>query len=266
MGTALNRVLSQSPYSPELRSTTEPELDQGTELALAARDALAGAYLVLASDPDNDGDDDSSESGDTDNDSDHVSHATYKAMVKKGMKPKLAAKMCAKSDSKKVAASMVGRALVALNGLDLPDLPLALSVTQAERDKAKGEGNSLPDGSYPIRNAKQLHSAAVLASSGHGNVEAAKRLIRRRAKELGVDINSLPGFGSSDDDEKVAASMVALAARTPAGLQHLHPNAAMHHDNFHGQHSHPHIARVVINGAHLHKGDNVHGEMLHPAE
>lgn len=55
-----------------------------------------------------------------------------------------------------------------------------------ERRKAADEGNALPDGSYPIRNAHELHSAAVLARSGHGNVAAAKRLIARRAKELGV--------------------------------------------------------------------------------
>ena len=70
-----------------------------------------------------------------------------------------------------------------------------LSVTQAERDKAKKAGNSLPDGSYPINNAAQLHAAAVLAASHHGDWKAAQALIRRRAKELGVDVTTLPGFG-----------------------------------------------------------------------
>ncbi len=74
---------------------------------------------------------------------------------------------------------------------------IRLSVTQADRDKAKGAGNSLPDGSYPINNAKQLHAAAVLAASKHGNWKAAKSLIRRRAKELGASLESLPGFGDS---------------------------------------------------------------------
>lgn len=73
---------------------------------------------------------------------------------------------------------------------------VGLSVTQADRDKAKDAGNSLPDKSYPINNVKQLHAAAVLAASKHGNWKAALSLIRRRAKELGVDVNSLPGFGS----------------------------------------------------------------------
>jgi HK97 family phage prohead protease len=70
-----------------------------------------------------------------------------------------------------------------------------LSVTQAERDKAHAAGNSLPDGSYPVNNVAQLHSAAVLAASHHGDWKAAQALIRRRAKELGVDVATLPGFG-----------------------------------------------------------------------
>jgi hypothetical protein len=89
-----------------------------------------------------------------------------------------------------------------------------LSVSQAERDQAHEAGNSLPDKSYPINNAKQLRSAAILAASHHGNWQAARRLIIKRAKELGVSLDSLPGFGSSDsdndgdNDNDVAASMV----------------------------------------------------------
>jgi hypothetical protein len=83
---------------------------------------------------------------------------------------------------------------------------LYLAVTQAERDKAKSKDNSLPDGSYPIEDVKHLHSAAVLAASKHGNYEAAKRLIRRRAKELGVDINTLPGFGPEKKDTSTKMS------------------------------------------------------------
>lgn len=73
-----------------------------------------------------------------------------------------------------------------------------LSVSQAERDKAKADGNSLDDGSYPINNVKQLKAAATLAASHHGDWQAAQKLIRRRAKELGVDLSTLDGFG----DEK----------------------------------------------------------------
>ena len=48
------------------------------------------------------------------------------------------------------------------------------------------EGKALPSGAYPIADTEDLHNAAVLARSGHGDVEAARRLIARRAKELGV--------------------------------------------------------------------------------
>lgn len=54
------------------------------------------------------------------------------------------------------------------------------------RRKLASEGNALPDGSYPIEDAEDLHNAAILARSGHGDVAAAKRLIAKRAKELGV--------------------------------------------------------------------------------
>lgn len=71
-----------------------------------------------------------------------------------------------------------------------------------ERRKAASDGNALPDGSCPIRNAHELHSAAVLARSGHGDVAAAKRLIARRAKELGV-ANPL------DDTDDASKSQIA---------------------------------------------------------
>jgi len=58
--------------------------------------------------------------------------------------------------------------------------------TAEERRQAASEGNALSDGSYPIRNERELHAAAILARSGHGDVAGAKRLIARRAKELGV--------------------------------------------------------------------------------
>jgi hypothetical protein len=68
-------------------------------------------------------------------------------------------------------------------------------VDQAYRDRAKAGGHSLPDGSYPILDTKRLHSAAVLAASKHGDWRAAKVLIRKEARRLGVDVTTLPGFG-----------------------------------------------------------------------
>jgi hypothetical protein len=66
-----------------------------------------------------------------------------------------------------------------------------------ERMRLAREGKALPDGSYPIDDAEDLHNAAILARSGHGDVAAAKRLIARRAKELGVP-NPLKDDSKSD--------------------------------------------------------------------
>jgi hypothetical protein len=107
-----------------------------------------------------------------------------------------------------------------------------LSVTQAERDAAHAEGNSLPDKSYPIRNVKQLHSAATLAASHHGDWKAAQKLIRRRAKELGVDVNTLPGFGDGDSDD--------LAATSPYRRRHLPPGSTIAlSDSDYGEYGNP---------------------------
>lgn len=54
------------------------------------------------------------------------------------------------------------------------------------RRKLAAKGHALPDGSYPIESAQDLANAAKLAQSGHGNAAAAKKLIAKRAKQLGV--------------------------------------------------------------------------------
>lgn len=81
-------------------------------------------------------------------------------------------------------------------------------VSAAARKQAAADGNALDDGSYPIRNATELHSAAVLAASGHGDVKAAKALIRKRAGELGVSLSHLPGF--SDDQSDTRKKMASV--------------------------------------------------------
>jgi len=53
-----------------------------------------------------------------------------------------------------------------------------------ERRRLASEGKALPTGAYPIENVEDLKNAIILARSGHGDVDAAKALIRRRAKEL----------------------------------------------------------------------------------
>ena len=68
----------------------------------------------------------------------------------------------------------------------LADYVLKRKISAARRKELASEGKALEDGSYPIENESDLHNAAILARSGHGDVAAAKRLIARRAKELGV--------------------------------------------------------------------------------
>ena len=55
-----------------------------------------------------------------------------------------------------------------------------------ERKQMADDGRALPDGSYPINDEHDLHSAAILQRSGHGDVKAAAKHIGKRAKELGV--------------------------------------------------------------------------------
>ena len=78
-----------------------------------------------------------------------------------------------------------------------------------DRKRITGQGNALPDGSYPIPDKDALRRAAILARSGHGDVSAARTLIARRAKELGV-ANPL------DEDDAKKADDVDTAKGMPA--------------------------------------------------
>ncbi len=86
------------------------------------------------------------------------------------------------------------------------------SFTAAERKKHTDDGNALPDGSYPIPDKDALRRAAVLAQSGHGDVAAAKKLIARRAKELGV-ANPL--------DDSAASKTVVAEGATDVQTDHV---------------------------------------------
>ena len=96
--------------------------------------------------------------------------------------------------------ALTGMPAVVLASEERLDAALAetrtLDVSQADRDDAVKAGHALPDGSYPIRDASELHSAAVLAASHHGDYTAARALIRKRAGELGVTLSHLPGFAA----------------------------------------------------------------------
>ena len=92
---------------------------------------------------------------------------------------------------------------------EIQRLALAADVSPAERRELAKRGWALKDGSYPIKHAGRgpgsLHSAAVLAASGHGDVAAARALIKKAAGHFGVDLHSLPGFSQDDEDLKERA-------------------------------------------------------------
>ena len=89
-------------------------------------------------------------------------------------------------------------------------------VSAAERRALAGRGHALSDGSYPIANTEDLHNAAILARSGHGNVSGARALIARRAKELGVanpldDNNDAKKF---DEGSDLSPAVTAVKSET----------------------------------------------------
>jgi len=63
------------------------------------------------------------------------------------------------------------------------------SVSQAGRDAAEAKGQTMPGGSFPIRNTSDLSNAKHLVGRAK-NPEAARRWINKRARELGE-----PGLG-----------------------------------------------------------------------
>jgi hypothetical protein len=238
---SLDKILTLAGGSPEA-----PDLD--AELLLAAQVAAGELALLLASSDDDEGDDSKSKGSDDDegDGGDHASHATYKAMVKRNIPPKRAAAMCAKSD-KNVKASQLAQSLaVMLAGRPGVDISLVTPTPASEAVSALAG------------DARHLHSAAVLAAAGRGDVPAA--LIRTRARDLGVDVKSLPGFGGSDEDnEKAAASMVALAAKAAGD-----GGVPMNHGAFTGTHTHSHFQSAAHNHPHQHVNDSTHdGGPLH---
>jgi hypothetical protein len=95
-------------------------------------------------------------------------------------------------------------------------------IDTATRRRLRAEGKALPNLSYPIENAGDLDNAAHLARSGHGDVAAARRLIARRARELGVanPLDESDGATkSSSEEEAVAKALTALDAFAGAGSE-----------------------------------------------
>jgi hypothetical protein len=103
-------------------------------------------------------------------------------------------------------------------------------VSQSERKRLAREGSALPDGSFPIADASDLANAADHVRLGHGDVAAARRLIARRSKELGVPNpleepaakSMMPG--NSFDGPNYSAHRLS----EPLTASHQSPSAADH--------------------------------------
>lgn len=112
-------------------------------------------------------------------------------------------------DAQSRAAALVELAQMTPSELSGAVVGLAADISQADRLAAAKRGHALKDGSYPIlrkgRGPGSLHSAAVLAASGHGDVAAARKLIMKMAHHFGVDIDTLPGFSRDNEDLKEQA-------------------------------------------------------------
>jgi hypothetical protein len=76
-------------------------------------------------------------------------------------------------------------AAVAREAAASPEFIALTEFTQAQRDKAASSGAALPDGSYPIRNKKDLQNA-IHAYGRAKDKAAAKRHIVKRARALGL--------------------------------------------------------------------------------
>lgn len=256
---SLDKVLQLAGAAP---LTADPDADLLLAVQLASREL---SVLLASDDDDSDedrrsgGKDDKGKDDGSDDGGDHASHPTFKALRKKNIPANRASAMCARSDKQVKASQLASSLAVMLSGIPQRDIALVTLTPDSEtaegRKKAAAANHALPDGSYPIEDKKHLHSAAVLAASGHGNAKAAKSLIRRRARELGVDVNSLPGFGNDKDEdgEKAAATMLDLAAKAVG-----HGGIAMNHGPFNGTHTHPHFLSASHDHPHQHFNDNRH--------
>jgi len=89
-------------------------------------------------------------------------------------------------------------------------------VSAAERKQLAAKGNALPDLSYPIASKADLGPAITLARSGHGDVTAAKALIKRRAKDLGAE-DQLPDDWNVNKEEGMTETAQAVPVKKDDG-------------------------------------------------
>ncbi len=82
--------------------------------------------------------------------------------------------------------------------------------TAEQRRELAKKGHALSDGSYPIETAADIGPAVTLASSGHGDVEAAKALIKRRAAALGATAQLPESWKVNKEDDMTDTPVVPI--------------------------------------------------------
>lgn len=92
-----------------------------------------------------------------------------------------------------------------------------LAVSAASRSDAKAQGATMADGSYPIRNLKELKAAIKLCGSSNHETAAVKRHILSRARALGL-MNEIPdGWKTDLANCYQIMNVIDLAAMTKDG-------------------------------------------------
>jgi hypothetical protein len=91
------------------------------------------------------------------------------------------------------------------------DPAIFLSVSSAERTKAKEAGDAFPDGSYPITNQEQANNAWKLRNNSKNHSEASVVAhIRAMVKKHGL---TMPGTSKMDDRREVNVDLKVLAEK-----------------------------------------------------
>ncbi len=210
--TALDKVLALAGGE----APAPPAEDAAGQLVKAAVAALGGVRLYLAG-----GDDDDDKGKGSD---DHSSHATFKALKKKGMDDAKAKSLCAQADKRVKAAAALDAALIALGRLAVPDGDW---VAATSRDTwtlaARGNGKSLPFADpgfrggtqrFPVDTAESTQlSLTYLVQAGQAGRYTRDELAVVRSKaaaaarEFGLTV-------AADDERAAVAALLELSVLT----------------------------------------------------
>jgi len=128
--------------------------------------------------------------------------AIYDKLIAKGVSPALAKIMCKKAAAKVNSTETVRPR----SGISLAAVPADLR-TDA-RQKAAGEGDAMPDGSFPIRSLAELDKARqAFGRVSPDKADAVRRFMLKRARALGASsdvidaINKYGENGSNRDGD-----------------------------------------------------------------